>query len=170
MQIKFLENRTGSNVTFQRFVLSSYSSIQQERTHEIELVPGYNALPDDATEVPPYYGFDKDRPFGAPKGETLDTDQYFEMSRIILQQGNEMLWSYSDYSAADALIRSPGPTVEKRGDLTNRSSLDMVGGHGEMIGARKISFDRANITQAFLTKEELNRITLELGARWRPGD
>ncbi|MGB0410735.1 MAG: hypothetical protein ACPGFA_04025 [Pikeienuella sp.] len=171
MQIKFLENNTGEVITFRRYVLSGVGWTQTEQTHILEIVPGFNALPDEAAEVPPYYGFNaavgkREAPPYIPTFEQVHTDEYFERSRVALMLGDEMLWSYSDFYADGELMSSPGDwQLEKRGDLKSRGGIEMVGGHGKITTMKKLTFTRTKITYAIVTEEEFERIMIELAAR-----
>lgn len=169
MRVAILENRTGETVKFRRFALSGLGGTQSELTDALDVTPGYNAVPGDAAEVPPYFGSDADRPMGVPRESMVSVDDYFRDSRVVLMIGDEMLWSYSDFDGSGSLIRSPGADLGRRGDLTSREALEVVGGHGEAIALRKISFTRDQITQALVTKEEMDRIGIDLIAKLNAG-
>ena len=49
--------------------------------------------------------------------------------------------------------------------MSERTSMEMVGGHGKALAVYKITFDREKMTYALVTKEELGRITIELSSR-----
>lgn len=166
MLITYLENRTGEDITFRRYVLGGWQGTQTDQTHTLTLVPGYNALPEDAQEVPTYYGLD--RPVGVASEYRVSTDQYFRMSRIGLEAGSELLWSYSNYVSAyphEAIVYVTGQNLFKDDEKMRRNGIEIAGGHGTAIAVNKITFDRDSITQALVTKEELGRITTELAAR-----
>lgn len=165
MQIKYIENRTGQAVTFQRFILSGWGGTQIEKTHELELVQGYNALPDDAAEVPEFY-YD-DRPPFTPSEKDVPYKEYFESSRIDLIAFGSVSWRYS-YFPKTGHIR-----VARGGDFGTITAIDIVGQQGEMTSLKKIKIIGNNlwqkrIYQVAVTKEELERITVELARRWKP--